>query len=352
MSGASGGDWAPFLSIAMSSPASLALPPALRWLAAEPFFQAGLQGYSDSAMRIVARRHGAPYCVTESLIDEVLLRGGKGLAACELDPEDHPIGGQIIGSAPAVMAPAAKALIALGYDVVDVNLACPVKKLRGLCRGGHLLTRPDVARDILAAVRDAVAGAVPLTVKLRRGYDESAESRRRFLEIFEAAQELGFAAATIHCRTVEQRYDGAARWPFLAELTRRYPQFTILGSGDIFEAADILRMLAETGVRGVAVARGAIGNPWIFRQAEAMLRGEAPRAPSVAEQRQVLEEQFELCASRLGPDLAGRQMRKIAIKLSRHHPEAAAAQRAFVASRTPQEWREALERHYPLATVA
>jgi nifR3 family TIM-barrel protein len=331
-----------------------ALPPPLRWLQSTPFYQAGLQGYSDAPMRIVARRHGAPYCVTESLLDEVLVRGGKGLEACELDAEDHPIAGQIIGTDPATMARAARLLLSLGYDVIDINLACPVKKMRGLCRGGHLLTRPDVARDILQAVRDAVAGEAPVTVKLRRGYDDSAASAASFFAVFESALELGMAAATVHCRTVEQKYEGAAHWPFLAELTRRYPEAAILGSGDIHEVGDIFRMLGETGVRGVSVARGAIGNPWIFRQARQIQRGEPPSAPTLEEQRQALLEHFELSVRALGEEAAGRMMRKVAIKMSRHHPQGADVLQTFGAVRTSEEWWEALERWYgpPLTSPA
>ncbi|NJL30396.1 MAG: hypothetical protein HC898_01505 [Phycisphaerales bacterium] len=93
-----------------------------------PFFQAGLAGYSDTAMRLVARRHGAPYAVTEALLDVFLLQGGRGLKAAELDPADHPIAGQLMGSHPQDIARAAKVLAGTGYDVIDVNLACPVKR--------------------------------------------------------------------------------------------------------------------------------------------------------------------------------------------------------------------------------
>ncbi|MBI4604960.1 MAG: tRNA-dihydrouridine synthase family protein [Planctomycetes bacterium] len=330
----------------MTGPAPPLLP-ALRWLDEAPFFQAGLQGYSDAAMRIVARRRGAPYCVTESLIDEVLVRGGKGLEAAALDPEDHPVAGQVIGTDPRAMARAARLLLGLGYDAIDVNLACPVKKMRGLCRGGHLLTSPGAARDVLEAVRDEVGGAAAVTVKLRRGYDDSAESAAGFHRVFEAALDLGYSAATVHGRTVEQRYEGPSSWAFLLDLTRRYPGFPILGSGDVFSAEDVLRMLRETGVRGVAIARGSIGNPWIFRQARQILRGEPPSPLTLAEQRQALEEQFALSVRFLGEAAAGRQMRKVAIKMSRHHPRAEEAFRAFAAVSTNAEWLAALERLYP-----
>src|SRR5262245_18928585 len=180
-----------------------------------PFFQAGLAGYSDAAMRLVARRHGAPFAVTEAMLDQTLLRGGKGLQAAELDDADHPIAGQLMGSHPAEIAAGARLLVGLGYDVIDVNLAGPVKKIRKNARGGHLLAEPDEAIAILDAVRQAVGDARPCTVKLRRGSDESAQAEANFHRILAAAIELGYAGAVIHARTVEQKYIGPSRWPFL-----------------------------------------------------------------------------------------------------------------------------------------
>ncbi|MFW5682734.1 MAG: tRNA dihydrouridine synthase, partial [Phycisphaeraceae bacterium] len=273
-----------------------------------PFYQAGLAGYSDAAMRLIARRHGAPYCITEAMLDHFLINGGKGLKAAELDDEDHPIAGQLMGSHPADIADAAKVLVRLGYDVIDVNLACPVKKVRKKARGGHLLSVPDEAIAILDAVMQAVGGEVPVTCKLRRAFDDSAESAGNFYRVFEAAMELGLAGATVHSRTVEQKYHGPGWRPFLRDLCQRYalgrfrgaegpwgrvqktvepeveranpstprpldplepspPSFTLGGSGDVWTALDIFDMLDDTGVDWVSVARGCIGNPWVFTQA-------------------------------------------------------------------------------------
>src|SRR5947208_8530197 len=152
-----------------------------------PFCQAGLAGYSDRAMRLVARRHGCPYAVTEALLDTILVNGGEGLRkSIDINDQDHPIAGQIIGSEPATMALAAKILHERGYDVIDLNFACPVKKIKSKSRGGHMLF--DVARavSILRAVRDTLPTAT-LTLRLRRGFDDSAESEDRFYEILEAA---------------------------------------------------------------------------------------------------------------------------------------------------------------------
>ena len=204
-----------------------------------PFFQAGLAGYSDAAMRLIARRHGCPYAITEAMLDQFLINGGKGLEAAELDDQDHPIAGQLMGSHPADIAAGAKILVGLGHDVIDINLACPVKKIRRKARGGHLLQAPDEARAILDAVRQVVGDDRPCTVKLRRGSDDSSEAEANFHRIFESVIELGYAGAVVHGRSVEQKYIGPARWSFLENLTATYRDatangFVIGGSGDIW----------------------------------------------------------------------------------------------------------------------
>src|SRR5215208_5281376 len=142
---------------------------------AQPFCQAGLAGYSDRAMRVVARRRGCPYAVTEALLDVILLAGGQGLKkSIDVNDEDHPVAGQIIGSEPATMAPAAEILHRFGYDVVDLNFACPVKKIKNKARGGHMLKDVGRAISVLKAVRDALPPEVPTTISLRRSFDDTA----------------------------------------------------------------------------------------------------------------------------------------------------------------------------------
>src|SRR5271169_4294137 len=134
-----------------------------------PFCQAGLAGYSDRAMRLVARRRGCAYAVTEALLDVILLNGGEGLRrSIDLNDEDHPLAGQIIGSEPDSMAAAAAILRDAGYDAIDLNFACPVKKIKNKARGGHMLMDVPRARSILHAVRDCVPAEKPLTISIRR----------------------------------------------------------------------------------------------------------------------------------------------------------------------------------------
>src|SRR5436190_1130158 len=160
-----------------------------------PFCQAGLAGYSDRAMRVVARRRGCPYAVTEALLDVILLNGGEGLrSSIDINDEDHPVAGQLIGSDPDTMARSACILQDAGYDVIDLNFACPVKKIKNKARGGHMLLDVERAKSILKSVRDALPPQFPTTVSLRRGFDDSCQSVDRFDEIVDTAFANGYAA--------------------------------------------------------------------------------------------------------------------------------------------------------------
>lgn len=422
-----------------------------------PFFQAGLAGYSDAAMRIIARRHGCPFCITEALLDQTLLAGGRGFAKADLGelhdnvpggPEDHPLACQIMGSDPREMAAAAlkvaeqrarsdkdyrklayshlspeelferqsihlrlpggqqigrvkmtgvidspagasaassldaaeletcettideiNSLDEAGFDpppatshiartspgdrtdkpifeVIDVNLACPVKKIRSRARGGHWLAEPDGAIEILRAVREAMPGNVPCTVKLRRSFDDTPEMAANFERILDAAFALGYAWATVHGRTVAQKYIGPSRWDILRDIVRRHPDKLIFGSGDVWDVQEIFRMVGYTGVAAAAVARGCIGNPWIFRQARQMMAGEAPGSPSITEQRAVLEEHFRIAARLTGEHHASKQMRKFGIRFAAHHPRGDDVRRRFIAVASLEQWRAVLDEHY------
>jgi nifR3 family TIM-barrel protein len=333
-----------------------------------PFCQAGLAGYSDRAMRVVARRRGCPYAVTEALLDTIMLAGGLGLKkSIDINDEDHPVAGQIIGSEPETMSRAAVILAERNYDVIDLNFACPVKKIKNKARGGHMLRDVPRAVSILKSARDAVAPNVPTTVSLRRGFDDSAESVELFHRIIETAWEYGYAAVRVHARTVEQKYLGASRWEFLRRLKAQYPDRTILGSGDVFTAEDAVRMLSETGVDMVWIARGAIGNPWIFQQARTLLEGRGQKAegrrvgggisalcphssaltpPTIHEQRQALSEHFAIAMEIHGEQLAGRRMRKMGIKYARFHPNAHEVKTDFISVRSLREWNNVLTKWY------
>lgn len=316
-----------------------------------PFVQAALSGYSDLPMRRLARRYGAPYALNEVVLDKLVVQPGKkrrGILRVAAD--DHPVGGQLMGANPDDFAPAAEAMAAAGYDVIDINFGCPVRKVLGRCRGGFLLSQPDSALTIIRSVLAAVGGTHPVTVKMRRGLDDTEAARRNFFRILDGAFESGVAAVTVHGRTVEQRYVGPSEWAFLAEVKRHVGNRVILGSGDLFSAEACLRMIEETGVDGVTIARGCIGNPWIFEECRALWLGETlPEPPSIARQREAIASHWADVVEVHGPVVGAKIMRKFGIKYSEHHPLARSVRDAFVAVKSPEDIEGLLATWYALS---
>lgn len=326
--------------------------PTLRLGCLEPGFpvvQAALSGYSDSPMRVLARRFGASYTLCEVMLDQFLIavrERHKNRHFLHVADEEHPVGGQLMGTLPEQFAAGALRLVAAGFDVIDINFGCPVRKVLGRCRGGYHLGQPDAALEIVRRTRDAVPAHIPVTLKMRRGIDDSPESRDKFFRILDGAWEAGVAAVTVHGRTVTQKYVGSSNWDFLREVKRHAGPRTVLGSGDLFTAPDCLRMIARTGVDGVTVARGAIGNPWIFQQARALAAGlPLPDPPTVRQQGRVLAEHFRL-AEQLYGDRCCTHMRKFGIRYAASHPDFHQLREALVRVRQRADWEAVLLRFY------
>lgn len=311
---------------------------------------AALSGYSDWPTRTIARRLGAGYTICEVLLDKFVLdvtKGRKAARYIRVSDEDHPTGAQLMGNSPDMLAAAAVKLVEAGFDCIDVNFGCPVKKVLGKHRGGYLLGEPETALAIVARVRELVPSRIPVTVKMRRGMDDSEESRQMFFEIFEGSFRLGASAVTLHGRTVRQGYKGPSSWSFLRQAKHLAGDRTVLGSGDLFTAEKCLDMISQTGVDGVTVARGAIGNPWIFQQVRALAAGEPlPKPPSLFEQREVIAEHYRLSEEVYGAARCCTIMRKSGIKYSLLHPQAEPVRAAFVAVHNPGQWREVLRKWY------
>lgn len=314
-----------------------------------PVVQAALSGYSDAPMRMMARRLGAPYTVCEVMLDQFLVNMKERKRTSHflhIADEEHPVGGQLMGAEPEQFAAGAAKLVEAGFDVIDINFGCPVKKVLGRCRGGFHLGQPDVALEIVRRTRDTVPDHIPVTMKMRRGIDDSQESRDQFFEILDGAFAAGIAGVTVHGRTVKQRYIGPSRWEFLKEVKLHLGSRVLLGSGDLFSAEDCMRMIGETGIDGVTVARGAIGNPWVFRQARALAEGKPlPAPPTVWEQRDVIAEHYRLAEEIYGKR-CGRLMRKFGIKYSALHPDSENVKKAFVRVSKRDELKEVLDEWY------
>ena len=318
-----------------------------------PVIQAALSGYSDAPMRKIARNFGCEFALCEVMLDQFVIAVSKRKSRLYFaESDEHPIGAQLMGSEPSQFVRAAQRLVGEGFDLIDLNFACPVKKVLGRHRGGYLMSDPKSALDIVSAVRQNIPDAIPLTIKLRKGFDDSPASRKSFFEILDGAVDMGICAATIHGRTVRQRYEGESDWGFIREvkqhlLANNRPDIAVIGSGDLFTAEVCTQRLSESGVDGLALARGVIGNPWLFGEVSALLCGQPkPEPPSLARQREVLAEHFRLSAELYGECRAATAMRAFGVKYCLLHPCSNLVRQDFVHVKNAADWNDVLEKWY------
>jgi nifR3 family TIM-barrel protein len=311
-----------------------------------PFFQASLSGYSDHAMRKLARRFGCPFVMADMMLAKSVAHP-KILAKGLFHPSDdeHPVGAQILGEVPETMAKAAHALEGIGYDLIDLNFACPAPKVLRRGRGGALLDDPDTVIDILKAVQDVVT--CPVLMKLRIGREHKPECLDNFWEIVTRAVEQRVDALVIHGRTVSEKYRSKADWDILAEVKRRFPAATIVGSGDIFDPPATVDLLRQTGLDGFVVARGAVGNPWIFRELRCVWEGRpVPPPPDLAEQRSVMLDHLDWTLHGYTDYLGIGHFRKFAVGYARHHPQRKQVLLTLLKARTRIQVEAAIDAWY------
>ena len=311
-----------------------------------PVILAPLAGYSDLPFRQVCRNLGAPFCATEMILDRCLLvKPNKPQHISRTDEEDRPLAGQLIGNEPATMAAAAELLDRRGFDVIDLNFACPVRKALRRRRGGHLMGHPEQVIEITRAVV-AAAGKRPVTLKLRRAFYENDREHEAFWRIAEGAFDAGAAGICVHGRSVETRYAGPADWEFIASVKRRFSDKTIIGSGDLLSAQAAMDMFAQTGVDAVSVARGGLGNPWFFRQWCDLAGGREMYVPSLDDQKEVILDHFKRTIEFYGEHKGTKHMRKFGIKYASMHPTPKKLRMAFVAGKDAADWLAIIENFY------
>ena len=240
------------------------------------FFLAPLAGVSDRPFRSLCRRMGAAFAYTEMVSAHGLVHGSEQTESyLDRDPDEIPFAVQIFAAEPEILARGAEAAVRAGAGMVDINMACPVRKVCGTGAGAALAREPEAVERAVRAVREAVA--VPVTVKIRSGWDAA---QVNCVDVARGAEAGGAAALAIHGRTRAQMYSGQASWEHVRAV-KDAVSIPILGSGDVWTADDALRMRRETGCDGVLVARGACGNPWIFRELRAAeLGGPVPPPPT------------------------------------------------------------------------
>lgn len=271
-----------------------------------PVMLAPMAGVTDLPYRLLCKEQGCGVMVTEMVSAKAVLYNNKNTDLLMLTkPEEGPVFLQLFGSDPEIMGEIAKRLQNLGFAGFDINMGCPVPKIVNNNEGSALMKDPLLASRIVESMVKSVD--VPVTVKFRKGFTEDEVNAVEFAHIME---ESGAAAITLHGRTREQFYSGKADWDIIRQVVDRV-DIPVFGNGDIFSGEDALRMMKETGCQGVAVGRGAKGNPWIFREIKAVMEGtEIPTGPTITERREMIKRHAELMVQYKPEFMVVREMRK------------------------------------------
>lgn len=267
-----------------------------------------MAGVTDFAFRRVCRELGAAMTTTEMVSAKALVYKDEKTKSILYIPEDeHPSAVQIFGHEVSVMAEAAQMALELsGADILDINMGCPVGKVIKSGDGSALMKTPELARDIIEAV--CRAASKPVTVKFRKGWDGGSVNAVEFARLCE---EAGASAIAVHGRTRVQMYSGRADWDIIRDV-KRAVSIPVIANGDIFTAEDAAHILRYTGCELAMAGRGTFGNPWLFKQANAVLAGEElPALPPLAERMDTALRQIETLAERAGE--------RIACLEARHH---------------------------------
>ncbi len=265
-----------------------------------------MAGVTDIVFRGIMREID-PHCLlaTEMVSSRALMHKPDS-RIMDLSPGEDPIAIQVFGHEPDVMAKAAQMAEAKGANWVDINMGCPVPKITKGKDGCALMREPELAREIVRTVKDAVS--IPVTVKFRLGWDDKS---RNAVEFGTMLEEAGASAVTVHGRTRAQLYSGKADWSFIGQVKRALT-IPVFGNGDVFEPEDAARLLEETGCDGVAVARGTLGNPWLISRISKYLEtGSISEAPTDIERL--------ICAYKHAIGLAKYKGLRIGINESRRH---------------------------------
>ena len=305
-----------------------------------PFLLAPLAGITDAPMRRICSMQGAALVYSEMISAKGLWYRDKNTERLLYMYEDEgPVALQLFGSEPEIMSFAVAKLEERRNVILDVNMGCPVPKVVKNGEGSALLKNPELAGRIIEAM--AKETGKPVTAKIRMGWDESSVNA---VEVAKILEQAGASAVAVHGRTREQYYTGKADRDIIREV-KQAVKIPVIGNGDIFSGRDALDMIEQTGCDFVMIARGALGNPWIFAEAKALWEGkEPPKAPDAREKREMLEKHFCDLLELKGEYAAVREMRKHTGWYLKGMPGAAAMRREINQITDAQELRDKLRR--------
>ncbi len=281
-----------------------------------PFLLAPMAGYTNSSMRRICVEHGAALVYTEMVVAMHLIRAPKDQRwLLKFEPSERPIFAQLAAADPESAARGTAIVSDMGFDGVDLNLGCSVRRIAGGEMGSGLARDFDRVRAALSAMVKATR--LPVTAKFRSGPDAKSEAAPALARLCE---DCGAAAVAVHGRSAAQAYLGEADWSVIAR-TKAAVTIPVIGSGSVRSAQDAVRMLKETGCDAVMIARGAMGNPWIFKHAAQLLAtGTLPPKPAVAELRRVMLKHYEMLLAEKGRRYANMLFRKQASYYAKYAP--------------------------------
>ena len=304
-----------------------------------PVILAPMAGVSDLPFRLLCKEQGAGMVCTEMISAKAILYGNKNTEELmRIHPKEGPVSLQLFGSDPKIIGEMAKRIEDRPFAVLDLNMGCPVPKVVNNGEGSALMKNPVLAGRIIEAAARSIHK--PVTVKIRKGFDETSINA---VEIARIAQESGAAAVAVHARTREQYYSGQADWEIIARV-KEAVRIPVLGNGDVTDAETALAMMEQTGCDGVLVGRAARGNPWIFREILAAMKGEAkPQRPDRQALYEMILSHAGLLAEYKGEYTAVREMRKHVAWYSTGLPHAAGLRRKINEMETMQQLTDGMK---------
>jgi tRNA-dihydrouridine synthase B len=310
-------------------------------------FLSPMAGLTDSVFRrLIKRLGGCGLVMTEFTSAEGLTRNSlKSKRMLFYHEEERPVTAQLFGAEPFRLAEATRMVEDLGFDAIDLNLGCPAKKVVKACGGSALLRETKLLEEILKTIRAATQ--LPFTIKIRAGWSETEIVS---VQVGKMAQDIGINAIAFHPRTRVQGFSGRSDWKLIGELKAAL-KIPVIGNGDIVTPEDAFRMKRETGCDGVMIGRGALSNPWIFRQIHELENGVPPIQPEVSSKYELIKSYFQLLFEEETPGAIGK-MKQFASWFTHAIPYGAALRKSIYESQDESEVMERIEEFFQTALDA